>query len=216
MAYNFTAANSRYLSTSSSPLASSPITITAMANRAATSGIFVIGTCGQFSGSHRVQLVIRSDGDFKPHLFSSGTLTSTASNSGAAPSSMNLNQWHHVAGVESANNNRVAYIDGQEGSTQTTDVGTQNTFDYINIGSRTVSGAAGTFFTGMIAEFGIWNVALTAAESASLAKGMTCDKIRPQSLVFYAPLVRDLIDAKGGLTITNNNGATVANHPRIY
>jgi hypothetical protein len=45
---------------------------------------------------------------------------------------------------------------------------------------------------------------------------MTCDKVRPQSLVFYAPLVRDLIDYKGGLTITNNNTATVANHPRVY
>ncbi len=74
----------------------------------------------------------------------------------------------------------------------------------------------GSFFKGSIAEFGIWSAALTADEIASLAKGMTCDKIRPQSLVFYAPLVRDLIDQKGGLTITNNNGATVANHPRVY
>lgn len=72
------------------------------------------------------------------------------------------------------------------------------------------------FFPGIISEVGIWNAALTASEIASLAKGMTCDKVRPQSLVFYAPLVRDLIDQKGGLTITNNNGATVANHPRIY
>ena len=72
------------------------------------------------------------------------------------------------------------------------------------------------FHSGSAAEVGIWNVALTADEIASLAKGMTCDKIRPQSLVFYAPLVRDLIDAKGGLTITNNNGATVADHPRVY
>ena len=71
-------------------------------------------------------------------------------------------------------------------------------------------------FNGSLAEVGIWNAALTADEIASLAKGMTCDKIRPQSLVFYAPLVRDLIDQKGGLTITNNNAATVAAHPRIY
>ena len=69
---------------------------------------------------------------------------------------------------------------------------------------------------GCLAEVGIWNAALTAAEIASLAKGMTCDKVRPQSLVFYAPLVRDLIDTKGGLTITNNNTATVATHPRVY
>ena len=65
-------------------------------------------------------------------------------------------------------------------------------------------------------EIGVWNDALTAAEIASLAKGITCDKIRPQNLVFYAPLVRDLIDQKGGLAINNNNGATVAPHPRIY
>lgn len=71
-------------------------------------------------------------------------------------------------------------------------------------------------FDGDIAEVGVWNVALTAAEIASLADGMTCDKVRPQSLVFYAPLVRDLQDVRGGLTITNTNTATVANHPRVY
>ena len=70
--------------------------------------------------------------------------------------------------------------------------------------------------TGLIAEVGIWSAALTAAEIASLAKGMTCDQIRPQNLVFYAPLVRDLNDQKGGRVITNNNAATVANHPRVY
>lgn len=69
---------------------------------------------------------------------------------------------------------------------------------------------------GRIAEVGVWNVALSAQEIASLADGMTCDKVRPQNLVFYAPLVRDLIDYSGGLTITNNNTATVANHPRVY
>ena len=66
------------------------------------------------------------------------------------------------------------------------------------------------------AEVGVWNTNLTASEVLSLSRGMTCDKVRPQSLVFYAPLVRDLIDVKGGLTITNNNTATVANHPRVY
>jgi hypothetical protein len=45
---------------------------------------------------------------------------------------------------------------------------------------------------------------------------MTCDKVRPQSLVFYAPLVRNLQDVRGGLTITNNNTAAVANHTRVY
>ncbi len=72
------------------------------------------------------------------------------------------------------------------------------------------------FCDGRIAEVGIWNAALTAAEIASLAKGMACDKIRPQSLVFYAPLIREIQDVRGARTITNNNAATVATHPRVY
>ncbi len=95
------------------------------------------------------------------------------------------------------------------------DVGVQNALNEIRIGADWNT-TLGNFFGGDIAEVGVWNVALNQQECASLAKGMTCDKVRPQSLVFYAPLVRDLIDTKGGLTITNNNGATVANHPRIY
>jgi hypothetical protein len=84
------------------------------------------------------------------------------------------------------------------------------------VGARTSAGSLGQYHDGQIAEVGIWNAALTADEIASLADGMTCDKVRPQSLVFYAPLVRELQDVKGGLTITNNNTATVANHPRVY
>ena len=72
------------------------------------------------------------------------------------------------------------------------------------------------FGNGQYAEVGVWHETLTAAEIASLGAGVTCDKIRPQNLVFYAPLVRDLNDQKGGLTITNNNAATVAAHPRVY
>jgi len=71
------------------------------------------------------------------------------------------------------------------------------------------------FLNGSIAEAAIWNAALTDAEIASLAAGFTPDQIRPQSLQFYAPLVRDLVDVRGGRTITNVNSATVATHPRI-
>lgn len=87
--------------------------------------------------------------------------------------------------------------------------------DRLGVGAL-VRGNVAAFYNGQAAEVGIWNAALTADEIASLADGFTCDKVRPQSLVFYAPLVRDLIDYKRGLTITNNNTATVANHPRVY
>jgi hypothetical protein len=123
------------------------------------------------------------------------------------------NTWNHAAGVWTGLNNRTAYINGGNSSTNTS---TQNniTLTRSQIGANATN--ATNRMNGLIAEVGLWNAALTTAEIDSLAKGMTCDKVRPQSLVFYAPLVRDLTDQKGGLTITNNNGAPVANHPRIY
>ena len=105
-------------------------------------------------------------------------------------------------------------MNGGNTATNTNNIGSQNAADTVTVGARWATTLQ--YKQGDIAEVGIWNVALTAAEIESLADGMTCDKVRPQSLVFYAPLVRDLIDVKGGLTITNNNTATVANHPRVY
>jgi len=125
------------------------------------------------------------------------------------------NAWTHAAGVHPSNSSRTAYINGGSSATDSSVCGT---FSAVNIatlaGQRTLSGP--TYALAQIAEVGIWNADLTAAEIASLAKGMTPNKVRPQSLVFYAPLVRDLTDQKGGLAITNNNGATVATHTRVY
>jgi hypothetical protein len=123
------------------------------------------------------------------------------------------NTWFHVAAVE-ANTHKVVF----NGTTSQTLTGarTPSGINGLAIGGDSANGNASNFMTGQIAEVGIWNVALTDNEIASLADGMTCDKVRPQSLVFIAPLVRDLQDVRGGLTITNNNTATVANHTRVY
>lgn len=84
----------------------------------------------------------------------------------------------------------------------------------LNIGGWTAF--TDRYLAGTMSEFAIWNTALAAGEITALAAGFTPDQIRPQSLQFYAPLVRDLIDTRGGRTITNNNAATVATHPRVY
>jgi hypothetical protein len=133
-------------------------------------------------------------------------------------STVSLNTWYHGCGVVTSSTDRRVYFNGVLENTVTTSG--SNTVDpsYVRIGGgiNTATGAVQGFNDSIVAECGIWNVALTAEEIASLAKGMTCDKVRPQSLVFYAPLVRELQDVKGGLTITNNNTATVADHPRVY
>jgi hypothetical protein len=124
--------------------------------------------------------------------------------------------WHHACGVFVSTTSRTVYLDGGSSATGTTSINPTGVNRIYNGVALDSSGLPVLYFDGRIAEVGIWNAALTAAEIASLADGMTCDKVRPQSLVFYAPLVRELQDARGGLTITNNNTATVANHPRVY
>jgi hypothetical protein len=126
------------------------------------------------------------------------------------------NTWNHACGVFVSNVSRTVYLNGGNSSTSTENRTQSGNLQATSIGSRHSGVSYGLFMDGLIAEVGIWNTDLTAAEIASLAKGMTCDKVRPQSLVFYSPLTRDLIDYKGGLAITNNNTATVANHPRVY
>lgn len=131
---------------------------------------------------------------------------------------VNQNEWAHVAAVFTSSSSRTVYLNGAAAATDTTTVSVA-AITQIRIGCVTQvysTGNDGAFFNGDIADVGIWNVALTAAEIASLAAGVACSKIRPQSLQFYAPLVRDLIDVRDGRVITNNNGATVANHPRLF
>jgi hypothetical protein len=129
----------------------------------------------------------------------------------ATSSTYSTTTWQHACLSCSTNSSRTVYLNA---SGETTNTATRNV-DPATITNLRV-GFTGSSFDGLIAEVGIWNAALTQPEIASLAKGMTPDKIRPQNLVFYAPLVRNLQDVKGGLTITNNNAATVANHPRVY
>jgi hypothetical protein len=155
-----------------------------------------------------VNVVANDNGTFGANqIDSGGGLTSIIGGTYSA------NTWIHLCGVFTSASSRSLYVNGSLIGTNDVGIGSSNSYTRITIGGNHVQ----TFFTnGNIAEVGIWNAALTADEIASLAKGMTCDKVRPQSLVFYAPLVRELQDVRGGLTITNNNTATVANHPRVY
>jgi len=215
MAYELNGTNQR-LNTAASPVTNVPLTVACWFNadnntanqrivdvRATTgsNAYFSIGVNGA-AGGDPVRLV----------AFGSDNATEvTASTTGYS-----LNTWHHLCGVFTSTSSRTIYLDAAGSATGIASVGTP-AFSQIDIGVFTDGGGGlSQFFDGRIAEVGIWNVALTASEVASLAKGMTCDKVRPQSLVFYAPLIRDLQDVRGGLTITNNNTATVANHPRVY
>jgi hypothetical protein len=101
---------------------------------------------------------------------------------------------------------------------------------YVNgssVGSTTSSGnfanctqarigtrGANMYFNGEISEIAAWSGALDTSERASYTAAFSAEKIRPSSLTFYAPLIRDLLDIKGS-TLTNS-GTSEATHQRIY
>jgi len=106
------------------------------------------------------------------------------------------------------------YVNGVAENTSTSAVGPLNQQTATNEIGRRPFPSFQFPCNAIMAEVAIYNTTLSADQVASLADAMTPDKASPQGLVLYAPLVRDLIDLKGN-TLTNN-GATVANHPRVY
>ena len=125
--------------------------------------------------------------------------------------------WFHAAATFSGNTpmSIASFINGGNKSTASINF-TPSGINRMAIGANLANNSAFNHFQGQIADAAVWNVVLSDDEIASLADGMTAEKVRPQSLVWYAPLLRDLVEIKGGKTLTNNNTATVADHPRVY
>jgi hypothetical protein len=209
MAYDFSAASNTNIGISGAPASGAPMTIACWFYPKVIGSAGGLSLCQVESGSpnFRGNYLQFTSGDGVNNNLRIGSSGSLAFFSANGPSTFTTNLWVHCAGVVTSTTSRQAYVNGTGGSVNTQNCGTIDAATRAFIGNATLSN---------IAEVGIWNVALTAVEIASLAKGMTCNLIRLQSLVFYAPLIRNLQDVKGGRTLTNSNGAIVANHPRVY
>lgn len=135
--------------------------------------------------------------------------------SGSTGQTVLNNTWNHCAvrlsGTTAATFGNGIQSEAATGFTVLTTTG----LDRLGIGAF-VRGNVLTYSAANFAEVGIWSAAITADEIASLARGVSPSLVRPQSLVFYAPLIREIRDVRGGLALTNNNAATVADHPRVY
>jgi hypothetical protein len=211
MARDFNGTN-QYLSTASGPVTTVPLTIACWFYPDTITTRYSLVSINSSSITVTGFFYISARGD----LAGDPIRISVDANGTAAVNSTTgfvANSWNHACGVFESNSSRTVYCNGGGSATSTASY-TPSNIVLMNIGYFDT--AATAYMDGRIAEVGVWNAALTAAEVESLADGMTCDKVRPQSLVFYAPLVRDLQDLRGGLTITNNNTATVATHPRVY
>lgn len=121
----------------------------------------------------------------------------------------------HCLGVFAANASRTGYYNGTAAAANTTSLATSGV-NLVVIGAWNNGGAYAGQVNANISEAAIWSVALTAAEITSLAKGFSPRRIRPQSLEFYCPLIRNTQDLRKGITFTTVGTPTAAVHPRVY
>lgn len=120
--------------------------------------------------------------------------------------------WVHVAGtVNYSSPNITVYLNGTSDGTatptfgaSTLTIGTPTAPDMIGAFSSVypVTTNAGFQFDGDIAEVGLWDTALSAAEIAALAKGVPPSRVRSRRLCAYYPLQTD------GTTVPNRVGST--------
>lgn len=109
---------------------------------------------------------------------------------------------------------RTAYLNGGGAGTNSTTVTLMDNCGAVNIGSRLAGSTRSEFFNGRIAEVAVWNAALTASDALALASGVRASLVRPDKLVFYAPLIRNIADFRQGIANTTAGSPAVDIHPR--
>lgn len=218
MAYTFSRAAIRYLRTTA-PVTATPLTISAWSYPTAAPGGYTprcsLITLEDSATDNRFELSWNSFANNRAVATVSGPVPGGGVTSGTAVSgAVTLNTWQHLAAVFVGRFERYAYFNGLVSAPGTNGLVPAG-IDRLLIGTST-PGTTDSQHIGRIAEVGIWNAALTSAEIISLYAGMSPELVRPQSLVFYAPLIRDLHDKVGGRVITNVNSASISDHSRIY
>lgn len=209
-AYDFTAASSQFISGTLGSSTTTPITIAAWFRTSSTTNVALGAFETGVTARHNVFIIGSGGGVNAGSVNSAGSAGSATSTTGFTSGA-----WSHAAAVYTSATSRTAYCNGTGASTNTTNID-PGSVSLLKIGARTTGSVTGAFFQGSIAEFGVWNIALSAADVAALAAGFSPRHVRPQSLIFYAPLMNNLTDRRGGVALTNNNGATTTAHPRQY
>lgn len=128
------------------------------------------------------------------------------------------NSWHHLGATFASTTSRIAYRGGSSGSNTTSNDPAASTWDRIAIGGDGAGTASGNV---SVAEAAVWNAVLSAQDFLALEAGCSPLLVRPDALVFYAPLfgeggdASNEIDIIGGLTLTQTGSPVVVDHPRI-
>lgn len=213
MSWNFDGTDDWVGNASATPITTTPATIACWFNADAFGDHLI--NISNSSGSDK--LVLRTGA--APNIISGGVSDGDVNDIFFTTTALTTGTWNHACITFESTTSRKLFSNGVNEGTDTTSRSISG-LTRINIGSRREVSNNSAFFDGRIAEVGVWDVALTDSEVSSLAKGASCSLIRPQSLVFYAPLIRELVDlSKTKLTLNIGGSASVDSsqtHPRIY
>lgn len=216
MAYVFVAASTQYLNTSTSPVSALPFTAFASFYPTRNTVRENILSPNVNSSTDNTLALLEYDATVAgTPVRATYRVALSAVENASSTVAPTLNAWNAAMAVFTSSSSRSIYLNGGNSATNSNTATGTPTFDRVSIAAL-LRATAALYFDGRVAETAFWSVALNTDEMASLAKGFKPHRIRPQSLVFYAPLIRNLQDVKAGRTITNNNTATVGNHPRVY
>lgn len=216
MARLFDDASSEYATSSTTPVAGLPLTLACWFNSdnitdaQALMGIEVAGATGT-----RIRLaILGQSGDVLSAQKKEGESATVSANS---TSSYSADTWHHAALTSSGATDLTVYLDGGNSASNSTS-SNPSSMDGIWVGATESTGTLIQYLSGSLAEIGIWNVALTASEIASLSDGVSPLKIRPQSLQCYWPMIgknSPESDVVGGYDLTLS-GTASSEHARVY
>jgi len=214
MARQFTRSNSDWLTANPNVIADEPLTMACWFKASINTDRLALVAIGDLSTTNGFW-ELSADGARASDPIAAYTRAPGGTSQALSTTGFTVGKWHHAGGIWRANDNRSAYIDGGSRGNETTARAAAISDDTC-IGRSALSSDSNGM-DGAIAEIGIWNIDLSDAEMAILAKGYSPLLIRPNNLVFYIPLIRDDdFDLIGGVSFTANGTPSIVHHSRIF
>lgn len=210
--------SSNFLRYNSGLVTAVPLTIAGWGNFASTASRHMVGGPVNSASASSINCFIIAQESGGTVLFFTG---GPSTQGGAASStSMSAGTWVHMAGVSSSITSRAAYLNGGGKGTNATSE-TPTGINRMSFGVQDNTAAATTPMASgdMLAEWGLWNIALADADILELSTGMSPLLMHPESLVGYWPMIgvnspeNNVMSNTSVLSIQGSLSA--AAHPRI-
>ncbi len=214
MARSNTGSTSNRLSDANVPFSGNPVTIAGWIYPANLTNTFCLALVGAAAGATGHGLLLDGANTYGHGAARVVALPGTGNQTaGSASAVASANTWNHIALTASANNNRQAWLNGVTGTANTTSV-TPASWNHTDVGAINI-GSILYPLNGRCAEVSMWDVALSAAEMLSLAKGCPPLLIRPNNLVRYWPIYGAGTETCriSGNTLTVTGTMAKAEHP---